>query len=168
MERLMICKVVRTSPLGVRSETTTKEFATLLAAASFIDEMEEKIEGWWNEVAPRNFECTLIVEGLSIRETVVNDAGVFTGPPENFEAWDFNHLNYTSGPNHSGEFMGCFQTWLIEGLNFEYGLDDGDVYRILQVYLDGNPIVAVSIGHGGYTSHRYKWNEINCEYEGVS
>ena len=141
----MICHVVRTEG----GKTTTKTFQNLLAAVSYIDEMEEKIEGWWNELTPRNFECELIFEGgLSIQETVVNDAGTFTDPVQKFEPWDFNHLNYTAGPNHSGEFMDCFQTWLIDGLCFEYGLDDAEVYRVLQVYLDGNPIVAVTVTRG--------------------
>ena len=159
----MICKVVRTEG----GETTTKTFQNLLAAVTYIDEMEEKIEGWWNELTPRNFECELVFEGgFSIQETVVNDAGTFTDPVQNFEPWDFNHLNYTAGPG--GEFIDCFQTWLIQGLNFEYGLDDGEVCRVLQMYVDGKPIVTVSIGHGGYTAHRYRWNDTTFHYEGVS
>ena len=164
----MICHVVRTEG----GKTTTKTFQNLLAAVSYIDEMEEKIEGWWNELTPRNFQCDLVFEGgFSIQETVVNDAGTFTDPQKKFDEWDLSaprgkSSGYTAGPK--GEFMHDFQTWLIDGLCFEYGLDDGEVYRIIQMYVDGKPIVTVSIGHGGYTAHRYKWNDSTFHYEGVS
>ena len=160
----MICRVIRTEG----RETTVETFKSLLDAANYIDEMEGKVEGWWNETTPRNFKCDLVFEeGFSTQETLVNDAGTWTDPPETFDGWDLDRHDYIAGPG-SDSFMEDFQTFLIKCLEFENSAEGSDVFRIIQLFLDGKPIVAVSFSQSGYTAHRYKWNEINCEYEGVS
>ena len=162
----MICRVIRTEG----RETTVETFKSLLDAANYIDEMEEKIEGWWNELKPRNFQCCLSFEegeGFSIQETLVNDAGVFTDPQETYQMWDIDKDDYVSGEK-GDSFMGGLQTSLIKNLVWEDSVDRCDTFKIVQVFLDGKPLVSVCFGHNAYTSHRYKWNEINCEYEGVS